>query len=250
MASRTDRPYRAGRAEPAPLAGFTVAVTAERTDAGLRALLDRSGARVLDAPAGTPAPPREDAVPRHPELAAVRRLIGQIVAGQVDAVTFTSAPAARALLAVAGFGAAELFGDRVLAACVSPAGAAPLRAAGIAALVPQRARAGALVRLVGAELLRRVRRVTVAGTRLELRGHAVLVDGEVRLLAPATMAVLAALAARPGAVLSRADLAAALPRSADNHAVDMAVVRLRAALGSSRYVETVIKRGYRLPVDA
>ncbi|MFD0819405.1 winged helix-turn-helix domain-containing protein, partial [Micromonospora zhanjiangensis] len=53
----------------------------------------------------------------------------------------------------------------------------------------------------------------------------------------------------PGAVVSRADLAAALPRAADGHAVDMAVVRLRAALGSSRYVETVVKRGYRLRVD-
>ncbi len=116
--------------------------------------------------------------------------------------------------------------------------------------MPERARLGALVKAVTDELPRRARRVTVAGAELELRGHAVLVGGEVRTLAPASMATLDALAARPGAVISRADLVAALPRGADGHAVDMAVARLRAALGSPRYIETVIKRGYRLRVDA
>jgi uroporphyrinogen-III synthase len=90
----------------------------------------------------------------------------------------------------------------------------------------------------------------VAGAELELRGHAVLVDGAVRTLAPASMATLTALAERPGAVVSRAVLTAALSRGADGHAVDMAVARLRSALGSARYIETVIKRGYRLRVDA
>ncbi|MFC7546815.1 uroporphyrinogen-III synthase [Plantactinospora sp. GCM10030261] len=182
------------------------------------------------------------------DIAPVRRLVGQIVTGQVDAVTFTSAPAVRMLLDVAGMSPTDLFTDRVLAACVGPVTAAPLRAAGVPALVPDRARLGALVRVVTEELPRRAQRLSVAGIELELRGHAVLVDGDVRVLAPATMAILAALAERPGAVISRADLATALPRAADNHAVDMAVVRLRAALGSSRYVETVIKRGYRLRV--
>jgi DNA-binding winged helix-turn-helix (wHTH) protein len=31
--------------------------------------------------------------------------------------------------------------------------------------------------------------------------------------------------------------------------VDVAVARLRSALGSGRHIETVIKRGYRLRVD-
>ena len=38
-----------------------------------------------------------------------------------------------------------------------------------------------------------------------------------------------------------------LPRGADEHAVEMAVARLRAGLGTSGVVETVVKRGYRLP---
>ncbi len=183
----------------------------------------------------------------------LRRLVEQLLARQVDAVTFTSAPAVTTLLDVAGAAGPDLlalFAGPVLAACVGPVTAAPLRALGVPPLVPDRARLGALVKAVTDELPRRAVRVPVAGTLLELRGHAVLIDGEPRSLAPASMATLAALASRPGAVLSRTELMAVLPRGADGHAVDMAVARLRAALGSPRYVETVIKRGYRLRVDA
>ena len=182
----------------------------------------------------------------------VRRLVDQVLAGRFDAVTFTSAPAVNALLEVAGADAPELlrlFSDRVVAACVGPVTAAPLVKAGIPALVPERSRLGALVRSVTDELPRRALRLRVAGSVLEIRGHAVVVDGDVRLLAPANMAALGALAARPGAVVPRAALAAALPGGTDGHAVDVAVARLRAALGSARFIETVVKRGYRLRVD-
>jgi uroporphyrinogen-III synthase len=84
---------------------------------------------------------------------------------------------------------------------------------------------------------------------LEVRGHAVLIDGELFTLAPASMAILTALAARPGAVVSKEQLAASLPRGNDGHAVDVAVARLRTALGSGKHIETVIKRGYRLRID-
>jgi uroporphyrinogen-III synthase len=50
-------------------------------------------------------------------------------------------------------------------------------------------------------------------------------------------------------VLSRAALLRTLPRGADEHAVEMAVARLRAGLGTPRVVQTVVKRGYRLRVD-
>jgi len=61
------------------------------------------------------------------------------------------------------------------------------------------------------------------------------------------MGVLRELARRPGAVVSRAELVGSLPGGGDTHAVEMAVTRLRAALGAP-VVETVVKRGYRLAV--
>jgi uroporphyrinogen-III synthase len=63
------------------------------------------------------------------------------------------------------------------------------------------------------------------------------------------MAVLRALAEANGRVLSRGQLLSVLPRGADEHAVEMAVARLRGALGDGNYVQTVVKRGYRLRVD-
>jgi uroporphyrinogen-III synthase len=111
---------------------------------------------------------------------------------------------------------------------------------------PGRPRFVALVRCLVDELPRRARTLRVAGTEVTLRGHAVSVDGTLRPLAPAPMAVLRALAEQPGRVLSRSALLRALPRGADEHAVEMAVARLRAALGGTGYVQTVVKRGYRL----
>ncbi len=84
---------------------------------------------------------------------------------------------------------------------------------------------------------------------MTLQGNAALVDGESRLLSPRGAAVLRALAERPGHVLSRADLLrTAWPDAvADEHAVEAAVGRLRAALGPhGKLIRTVPKRGYRL----
>jgi uroporphyrinogen-III synthase len=186
------------------------------------------------------------------DVAPVRRLTAQIGAGQIDAVTFTSAPAVQALLEIAGPAEEDVldrFRSRTMAACVGPVTAAPLVDRDVPVVTPARSRLGALVKVVTDELPGRATRLSVAGAALEVRGHAVVVDGRFQLLAPAAMAILSALAARPGAVVSRAQLAESLPRGDDGHAVDMAVARLRAALGSARHVETVIKRGYRLRVD-
>jgi DNA-binding response OmpR family regulator len=81
------------------------------------------------------------------------------------------------------------------------------------------------------------------------KARAVLVDGELRVLPPNGMTLLRALARRPGRVVSRAELLAALPgKGNDEHAVETAVARLRAALGRPKLVQTVVKRGYRLAV--
>ena len=206
--------------------------------------LRAAGAEVIEVPVYRWAPP-VDPTP-------LRRLVDLVAGRLVDAVAFTSAPAVGALLRAAGSDREAVLdalrGD-VVAACVGPVTAAPLRRHGIPVVEPARARLGALVRALVEELPPRALTLTVAGHELTLRGHAAVVDGDLRTLAPTQMAVLKALAAAPGRVLSRATLLRTLPRGADGHAVEMAVARLRAALGDSRLVQTVVKRGYRLPVD-
>jgi uroporphyrinogen-III synthase len=185
--------------------------------------------------------------------APLRRLIEMILGRQVDAVTFTSAPAVEAVLCGAGRARNALVDalrTDVLAACVGHVTAAPLRELGVEVLSPGRARLGALARALLDELPHRAPRLRVAGSEVVLRGHAAVVDGVVRPLAQAPMAVLRSLAAADGRVLSRAELLAALPRGSDEHAVEMAVARLRSALGGAEFVQTVVKRGYRLRLDA
>jgi uroporphyrinogen-III synthase len=106
-----------------------------------------------------------------------------------------------------------------------------------------------MVHTLVAELPARAPTLRVAGRPITLRGHAAVVDGELRPLAQAPMAVLRALVQAGGTVLTRAQLLTALPRGADEHAVEMAVARLRSALGGADYVQTVVKRGYRLRID-
>jgi uroporphyrinogen-III synthase len=186
------------------------------------------------------------------DLPAVRRLVDLVLGGGVDAVTFTSAPAVEALLRAAGPDAAAVldalrFG--VLAGCVGPVTAAPLVQRSVPVVQPGRARLGALAHELVAELPRRAPTLRVAGRAVTLRGYAAVVDGELRPLAQAPMAVLRALARADGHVLSRAQLLSELPRGCDEHAVEMAVARLRTALGGPDFVQTVVKRGYRLRMD-
>lgn len=186
------------------------------------------------------------------DTAPLRRLVTAIAARGVDAVTFTSAPAAASLLQVAAedgvrSGVLAGFADGVLAVCVGPVTAAPLQAAGIATVQPERSRLGALAREVVARLPERDPVLDCSGHTLQVRGHAAVVDGRLVELAPGPMAVLRALARRPGAVVPRTDLLGELTGGGDAHAVEMAVTRLRAALATP-LVETVVKRGYRLAV--
>ena len=175
-----------------------------------------------------------------------------MIAGGVDAVTFTSAPAATGLLRVAddlGRRAALVAAlqARVMAVAVGPVTAGPLDAAGIASFQPERARLGALAREVVARLPERDPVLTVGAHTLQVRGHGAVLDGRLIELAPGPMAVLRALAHRPGHVVPAAELTASLPDGGDGHAVETAVTRLCAALGAP-VVETVVERGYRLAV--
>ncbi|MFD3537295.1 uroporphyrinogen-III synthase [Streptomyces sp. NPDC058664] len=217
-----------------PLPGFVEALTA-------------AGAEVVGVPVYRWMPP-EDTGP-------LDRLLEAVLAGTLDAVTFTSAPAAASLLSRAEEkGVRDAFvaalRHQVLAVCVGPVTALPLQAEGIDTYQPERFRLGPLVQLLCKELPARSRVLPVAGHRVEVRGHAVLVDGALRPVPPAGMALLGLLARRPGWVVSRADLLRALPGAGrDEHAVETAMARLRAALGAPKLIQTVVKRGYRLALD-
>jgi uroporphyrinogen-III synthase len=184
------------------------------------------------------------------------QLVTRIALRQVDAVTFTSAPAVAAThLRARELGIENALLDAlrsdVHAMCVGPVTAAPLVRLGIRTTSPKRMRLGALARHIADQLpLLRSRTVQAAGHLIEIRGSAAVVDGAVKALPPAAMTTLRALAQRPGAVVARNELRHVLPGDGhDTHAVDAAVFRLRTALGDKRIVATVVKRGYRLAID-
>lgn len=83
-----------------------------------------------------------------------------------------------------------------------------------------------------------------------MRSGGVVIDGEFIALSRAGASLLGALFDAGGRVLSREEIAIALPRTGQNaHAVEMAVARVREALGTVDIVKTVVKRGYRLAVE-
>ncbi|MFJ9035486.1 uroporphyrinogen-III synthase [Streptomyces sp. NPDC102406] len=209
--------------------------------------LREAGAEVVGVPVYRWMPPED--------IGPVDRLLDATVARGVDALTFTSAPAAASLLNRAEERGllpellAALHHD-VVPACVGPVTALPLQGHGVDTVQPERFRLGPLVQLLCHELPSRARTLPIAGHRVEIRGHAVMVDGELRPVPPAGMSLLRSLARRPGWVVARADLLRALPGAGtDEHAVETAMARLRSALGAPKLIQTVVKRGYRLALE-
>lgn len=185
------------------------------------------------------------------------KLVDRIADRALDAVTFTSAPAVAALMEAAGptgrrDDVVSAFQADVVAACVGPVTAAAFEMWGVPTVYPERSRLGAMVKQLEVELPSRRSGLAielVGGHQLLMHGEDVLLDGVDVRLSPAPAAVLQALVANPGNVVSRRALLAMLPSgtAGSEHAVEMAVARLRAAIGT-RAVQTVIKRGYRLAV--
>jgi uroporphyrinogen-III synthase len=183
------------------------------------------------------------------------QLVSGIARRQFDAVSFTSAPAAAAVLErsrdlrIEGQLLEALRSD-VHAMCVGPVTSQPLKRKGVPTSSPERMRLGALARHITEQLpLLGSSTVVAAGHVVDIRGTCVLVDGSIKLLPPSSMSILRALAQRPGDVVSRPELLRVLPGSSnDPHAVDTAVLRLRTALSDKNIVATVVKRGYRLAV--
>jgi uroporphyrinogen-III synthase len=108
-----------------------------------RSALRAAGAEVVDLRVYRWEPP--------PDLPALDALLDAVVAGGVDTVTFTSAPAVDGFVHRAddrGMRAEVLDALRgpVLATCVGPVTAAPLERLGVPSIAPERFRLGAMVR--------------------------------------------------------------------------------------------------------
>jgi uroporphyrinogen-III synthase len=208
-------------------------------------LLGTAGARVVEVPTYQTLRPTSSAI--------LRRLGEQIVNRQVDAIALVGESTTVHLLAQAGTDGrtADLLNalcDDMLCGCLGGRTAEPLRAQGVRPLVG----AGPYIEELAEELATAMPRLAVradVGTyRMEVRGQAVIVNGRLIPVQTGPLAVLRALARRPGHVMSCAELRRAIPSwsNVDDHAIEMAVMRLRRSLPGTDVVQTVMKRGYRL----
>jgi uroporphyrinogen-III synthase len=183
---------------------------------------------------------------------AVGRLFETIDAGVLDALVLDSGAAADGLLAVVDRAGrlpdmVHALAGRAVVVGRGPSAVEPLRALGITAVASASGLSTELVQIAASLLRSASPRFTAAGHRLEVRGHAVLVDGRFHPVPSRQLAVLRALARDPGRVLSRAEIRRFLPgRAVDDHAVEAAISRLRRHLPDLDLVQTVLRRGYRL----
>ncbi|MEN2740724.1 uroporphyrinogen-III synthase [Microbacterium sp. X-17] len=231
------------------LAGRRVAVQHHGSGAdGLDELFAGHGADVVSLTVYRWGPPAD------PEL--VRRSVVAAGAGEIDAVLFTSAPGSAEWVAAAQRAdvldaiRTRVSRERVLVAAVGPITAGPLQDAGLEPLVADRGRLGSLVRAVVTHFGggHGPSRPTTVG-QLELRSGGAVLDGRLVPLSRTGLDLLGVLFDANGSVVSRETLQSALPRSGQNtHAVEMAVARVREALGAPELIKTVVKRGYRLNV--
>ena len=188
------------------------------------------------------------------DIRPASRLVDAIVRGDVDAVTFTSSPAVRHLLAVADDGRrSALVGalqSRVAAVCVGPVCAETAESLSIpAAVVPRRSRVGSMVQALSVHCTGRGRVVATRTGEVRIQGRAVFVDGQAIGVSSRELAVLEVLVDADGAVVGKPRLLREVwgPEFTDEHAVEVTVARLRRALGAAgASVETVPRRGYRL----
>jgi uroporphyrinogen-III synthase len=238
-----------------PLDGATVAFQLHGTDSPeFVAAIRAAGATVIEVPVY-----RWEA-PETPD--ASRALITRVCNGDVDAVTFTAAPAIEHFFALARDDGHEddvrtALNSRVAATVVGPFCARAARDHGIDEVVePVAARMGSMVRAL-TDRLGASRHVVRDGDRtITVQGRAVHVHDGRDPDAPALTTwvptrerwLLDRLARSPGAVVSRVHLGRAVwGANADDHALDVTMARLRRSLaGVGVTVETMPKRGYRM----
>jgi uroporphyrinogen-III synthase len=191
--------------------------------------------------------------PLDPE--AHRTWITAAASGCCDAVLFTSAPGAQAWVdSVVEWGLADQIaeasqGGRLLLEAVGPVTAQPLIDAGFATHFPDRWRLGALVREVVKHYGDDDLSMPTRAGELTLRATTAVLDGKVLPISPSGLSILKTLAKANGSVVTREQLAAAMPTEQSGaHAVEAAINRLREASQARNLVKTIVKRGYALAV--
>jgi uroporphyrinogen-III synthase len=206
-----------------------------RGDAGLVTQLRAAGAEVVEVPVY-----KVDADESGP---GAKRLATALANGDVDAVTFTTPAAVDAYVELVGPAA-------VLHVCVGPVTAAAAGRHGLPSVIaPDRGRLGPMVRVLARAMDERVRVVQLAGYEVRVQGRCLVIgDDRVKPLTPRDLRLLDALIDAGGSVVSKPALAAvAWTDEVDDHAVEVAVNRLRGKLGPAAVaLETSNRRGYRL----
>jgi uroporphyrinogen-III synthase len=188
------------------------------------------------------------------DLGPAQRLQRELLAGQVDAVTFTSAAAVRTFATIAdelgiGDDVRNACSASVLVACVGPVTAESAEAVGLSLrCTPGRGRLGLLVRVLSTELHARHRHLVVEDRESVVHGGSVWSDDDQVVLTDLERMLFSLLAERPHAVVSRTTLRQRIwgPRPSDS-AIDSALSRLRRVLRPvGLKVDAVHRRGWTL----
>jgi uroporphyrinogen-III synthase len=204
-----------------------------------------AGADVVEVPTYRLFPPSH--------VEPLKRLAEQIVNRQVDAVALTNPGAVESLLRQASIDGrlSEVLNalcEDVISACLGPLTAQPLVAQGVRPLVGAQGYVEDVALVLAETLPKTAIRLVLGAHRVEVRGQALVLDDRLIPVQPGPIAVFRALARRPGRVVSCAEIRSAMPAWAgvDDHAIEMAVSRLRRSLNGADLIQTVMKRGYRL----
>ena len=238
-----------GHGTGAGLAGQKVAFQHHGTaDGSWVGHLRAAGAQVVEVPV------YQWEQPGRPDAAL--RLIQGACAGRVDALTFTSAPAAANLVGLAeSHGLHDEFLEacndgRVVVACVGPVCAAGAAEAGLTNTVsPSVGRLGLLVKTLTEALEARRRSWSAHGVDAVLQGRALAVGADRFLLSDGEARLIDVLAERPGVVLGRDTLARRLQSTPRAVEATLGRLRRRTAPGEGDLIQTMPSRGYRLPVS-
>lgn len=226
------------------VAGQRVIVQRDGSDDPLLAdTLAAMGAEVVDVPV------YRWQLPDDPGPAV--RLLEAACAVRLHALTFTCAYAVGSAFALAPDPDAlrVALAGPVLAVAVGPVTSDALRKHGVDDVVePGRARLGAMVQSLVAELSTRHRFLRLGDYEARWQGDLVLhPDTTAATLTPGEGRLLAELLRRSPAVVSKVDL---VEGDADGHAAEAAVARLRAKLGPlGKGIRAVPRRGYACTLD-